>query len=235
MKAKIVNFLIPCLFAINSSAQEWKAYISYKYMYSNQLDKIIQTYNFSRPLLAEKQPLLMHGLNASTSYIFTSSKKFKHGINLSYSNFKSSAENENLNNILNLHFINLGYILHYENNEKPNGLYTDIIISALSSGLFRNVNGEPYTYDEKAAKAFGIGGDLSIKAGYCFNLKNKSYLSPFVSVGYAPYFYSPNSEAVINQTKGLVSKNWIGILSTQIGLSFHLKQQQNDLPKKGIL
>ena len=77
MKAKIVNFLITCLFAINSSAQEWKADISYKYMFSNQLDKIIQTYNFSRPLLAEKQPLLMHGLNTAVSRIFKNEKHWK--------------------------------------------------------------------------------------------------------------------------------------------------------------
>lgn len=220
--------LLSCLLVIAQNslqAQEFKASVSYNSVNANQWDKAIQTYNFSRPFLEEKQPLLMHGLNASTSYIFTSSKKIKHGINLSYSYFKSSAENENLNNILNLHFINLGYILHFENTEKPYGLYTDLIISALSSGLFRNVNGEPYTYDEKTAKAFGIGCDISIKAGYYLNLNNKSYLSPFVSVGYAPSLYSPNIEVVINQTKGLVSKSWTGIFTTQIGLTFHIKQQ----------
>jgi hypothetical protein len=122
----------------------------------------------------------------------------------------------------------LGYIIHYENNEKTKGLYTDLIISAVSSGLFRNVNDEPFEYDEARAKAFGIGGDLSIRAGYYLKLKNKIYLSPFVLVGYTPYFYSPNSEAVINQTKGLVSNNWTGIFTTQVGLTLHIRQHQND-------
>lgn len=213
---------------ISTMAQEFRTDVSYKYMFANKWDKAIQTYNFSRPFLEEKQPLLMYGLNASVSYIFKSSKSLKHGISLSYSYFKSSTENENLNNILNLHFLNLGYIIHYKNNKKLNGLYTDLILSAVSSGLFRNVNGESFEYDETTSKAFGIGGDLSLKAGYYLTQKNKISLSPFILVGYTPYIYSPNSEAVINQTKGLVSNNRTGVFTTQVGLTFHIRQLNND-------
>lgn len=226
MRAVLFGMLF---FTLNSIiAQEFRIDISYKYIFANKWDKAIQTYNVSRPFLEEKQPLLMHGLNASVSYIFKSSSRLKHGINISYTYFKSTAENENLKNILNLHFLNLGYMMHYENYEKTKGLYADLIISAVSSGLFRNVNDEPFEYDGIRSKAFGIGGDMSIRAGYCLNLKNNINLSPFVLVGYAPYIYSPNSEAVINQTKGLVSNNWTGIFTTQVGLTFHIRQQQND-------
>jgi hypothetical protein len=165
----------------------------------------------------------MHGLNASVSYIFKSSSSLKHGINISYTYFKSTAENENLNNILNLHFLNLGYIIHYENNEKTKGLYTDLIISAVSSGLFRNVNDEPFEYDDAQSKAFGIGGDIQLKTGYQVKLKNRCFLSPFFAIAYTPYLYAPNNEEVINQTKGLVSNNWTAILSAQVGLAFHIK------------
>ena len=216
-------------FTFNSAmAQEFRSDISYKYMFANKWEKAIQTYNFSRPFLEEKQPLLMHGLTASASYIFKSSKRLKHGVNLSYSNFKSSAENDKLNNVLNLHFLNLGYIIHFQNNENAKGFYTDLIISVVSSGLCRYVNDEPFNYDDTRSKAFGIGGGLSIRAGYYLNLKNRINLSPFVLVGYTPYVYSPNSEAVINQTKGLVSNNWTGIFTSQVGLTLHIRQQKND-------
>lgn len=227
MRAVILLSFLVFEFSI-TMAQEIKADISYKYMYAKQWDKAIQTYNFSRPFLIEKQPLLIHGINSSLSFSFKSTKKLNHGINISYSYYRSSADNENLNNVLNLHFVNVGYIIHYENKEKLKGLYTDLIISATSSGLFRNVNGEPFEFDEIKSQAFGIGGDLCLKLGYSLKIKSKNYMSPFVSFGYTPYLYSPNSEAVINQTKGLVSKNWTGILTTQIGLTFHIKQQQND-------
>ena len=35
-----------------SMAQEFKIDVSYNYLYSNQWDKAIQTYNFSRPFVA---------------------------------------------------------------------------------------------------------------------------------------------------------------------------------------
>lgn len=228
MSVKRLFGLSLLILSISAPAQELKLDLSYKYIYSNQWDKIIQTYNFSRPFLTEKQPLLMSGLNTSLSYIFKNEKHFKHGINLSYSYFRSSAENENFNNSLNLHFINLGYLLHYENSDKWKGVYSDLIVSVTSSGLFRNLNGEPFEYDETKSKAFGIGGDINLKCGYYLKLKNNSYLSPFLSIGYTPYLYTPNTEAVINQTKGLTSKNWTGILTTQIGLTFHIKKQTND-------
>jgi len=225
---KVVLFGMLFFTFISTKAQEFRTDVSYKYMFSNKWDKAIQSYNFSRPFIEKKQPMLIHGLNASVSYIFKSAKSLKHGINLSYSYFNSSAENENLNNILNLHFLNLGYIIHYQNNDNANGLYTDLIISAVSSGLYRNVNGEPFEYDETRTKAFGIGGDLCIRAGYYLNLKNKIHLSPFVLVGYTPFIYSPNSEAIINQTKGLVNNYWTRIFTTQVGLTFHIIQPKND-------
>lgn len=209
---------------INISAQEFKADISYKYMYSSQWDKAVQTYNVSRPFITEKQPLFMNGLNTSVSYIFNSIKNIKHGINLSYSYFRSSADNENLENTLNLHFFNLGYILHYENAEKLKGLYSDLAVSALSSVLFRKLNGKQFEFDDTKSKAFGFGGDIGLKLGYYFSLNNKVHLSPFIAMAYTPYLYSPSTEMVVNQTKELTSKNWTGILTSKVGFAIHLRQ-----------
>jgi hypothetical protein len=203
-------------------AQEVKIDASYNYLFANQWDKAVQTYNFSRPFNYEKQPLFMHGLTTSGTYISESAKQFKHGINLSYSYFRSSSENENLDVKLHLNFLKLSYLLHYEYKEKLKNLYTDFIFSATTSALFRNVNGKPFTYDEEKSKAFGIGGDISIKIGYFMKFKNKNGLSPFVLIACTPYFYSPNTEAVINQTKGLATKSSTTILSAQMGMSFHI-------------
>ena len=214
----IVLFFMP----LNLIAQEVKIDASYNYLFANQWDKAVQTYNFSRPFNYEKQPLFMHGLTTSGTYISESAKQFKHGINLSYSYFRSSSENENLDVKLHLNFLKLSYLLHYEYKEKLKNLYTDFIFSATTSALFRNVNGKPFTYDEEKSKAFGIGGDISIKIGYFMKFKNKNGLSPFVLIACTPYFYSPNTEAVINQTKGLATKSSTTILSAQMGMSFHI-------------
>ena len=76
---------------------------------------------------------------------------------------------------------------------------------------------------------------ICLKTGYYLRLKNKICLSPFISIACTPYLYSPNSEAVINQTKGLTIKNWTGILTTQIGLTFQIKEQKKDTTNKPIL
>ena len=221
-------FLLLFLFLfLDAQSQEIEVDLSYKYIFANNWDKAIQSYNFSRPFLTEKQPLFIHGINGSASYIFNSENKFKQGINASYSHFTSYAENVNFVNQYNLHFLNVGYVLRYESAEKYKGLTTDFLLSASSSALFRNVNEEPFIYDEVRSKAFGIGGDLSIKSSYSFNLKNNIRLSPFIQVGYTPYLYSPNTEAVINQTTGLTSPDFTGVFTSQIGVKVHLRKHKD--------
>ena len=219
----IIVIIVMIIVHFNSIAQEFKIDASYNYMFANQWDKAIQTYNFSRPFNYEKQPLLMHGLTTSGTYIFKSAKRIKHGVNISYSYFRSSSENENLDVKLHLNFLKVAYLLHYEYKEKLKNLYTDFIFSATTSALFRNVNGKPFTYDEEKSKAYGIGGDISVKTGYLMGFKNKNGFSPFVLIACTPYFYSPNTEAVINQTKGLTSKSSTAIFSAQMGMAFHIK------------
>ena len=226
------NLLVVALLFILTSevkAQEIKIDLGYKYLFANKWDKAIQTYNFSRPNLVEKQPLFMNGLTGSFTKIFKSTKRLNHGINFSYSYFRSWAQNESSINSLNLHFFNVGYTLHYESKEKLKGLYTDLIIAATSSGLFRYVDGKPFVYDEKKSKAFGVGGEINLKMGYYLKIKNDFFFSPFIQLGYTPYFFSPQTETVINQTKSLSSKNWTGILNAQIGVAFHIIKSEQEL------
>lgn len=208
----------------SSSAQGLTVGIAYEYLYANQWDKAIQTYNFSRPFLAQQQPLFIHGLNASASYLFPSTKRFAHGIELSYSRFGSTSENEGFENTLTLNLLSLGYILHVENPWKCKALYADLMLSARASGLFRKVNGDPFEYDDERSKAYGIGGELGVRIGYKLSVQHSNWLSPFIALAYTPYLYAPNTEAVINQTKGLASRDWTGITTAQVGLAVHFRR-----------
>ena len=224
MRATLLPFAL-LLISFSATAQDWHADVSYKYLYSQQWDKIIQTYNFDRPFLTEPQPLLVHGLNASGTYIFHSENRFQQGLNVSYSYFNSSAENENFSNALQLHFVNLGYLLHYESKAKPHGFYSDFLASASTSALLRRVNGETFIVDESASMALGAGLELQVKSGYHFTLTDQLSVGPFVSLAYTPFLYSPNTEAVINQTKGLIARSWTGLGSAQVGISVRMNQQ----------
>lgn len=222
-RALVLVFLFFCSRA--SFAQEFKFDVSYQYLYAKQWDKVIQGYNFSRPSIANQQSLLNHGFNTSLSYIFTSQKNLKHGINLGYAYFGSSADNRNFQNKLNLHFINLAYLMHLENEAKMKGLYFDLIFGVKASGLFRNLNGEDFLYDDIWSKAFGIGADLGLKMGYKIQLKSGHALAPFVAFTFSPAFYAPNTEVVINQTRTLLSKNYTGVLNSQLGVVYILSKR----------
>ena len=74
-------FLLLFLFLfIDAQSQEIEVDLSYKYMFANNWDKAIQTYNFSRPFLTEKQPLFIHGINGSVSYIFAETFEWEQGL-----------------------------------------------------------------------------------------------------------------------------------------------------------
>ena len=228
MKMKFLTVVILSI-GLNLNAQQLTTGLSYNYIYSKQLDKAIQTYNFSQPFLTKKQPLFINGLNASLAYVFSNEKQFKHGIHLSYSNFRSLASNENFNNLLNLHFINLDYLFHYENEEKFKKLYAELSAGFTGSGLYRKINGDAFEYDDKKSKSLGVGAAISLKIGYYLIQKSKSSLSSFVCLGYTPYLFAPKNEEVLNATKELTGKNWTGILNIQIGLKYHLKRlNKND-------
>ncbi len=221
---RFINVLVLIFSFCTIKAQEFKIELSYKYIYSDQWDKIIQTYNFSRPFNIKNQPLLNNGFNGSVSRIFKTNSHFSQGLNFSYSHFRSSAENQNFTNNLNLHFLNIGYILHYQNKEKNNHFYSDLIIAVTTSRLSRHLNGRPFEYDNNKSKALSIGGEADIKFGYNLQKINNKYLSTFIDIGYSPYLYSPNTETVINQTKGLVGKKWTTLLNSQLGLAYHFTQ-----------
>lgn len=210
-------FIILFMLMNNAFSQKLHVDLSYKYIFANQWDKAIQMYNFSRPFLSEPQPLLVHGVCTSVSMLFHSQNKLQHGIGISHTFCRSVAENENLDNTLNLHLLNLAYVLHYTYAGQEQGLYSELAVGATGSGLFRRVNGEALESDDTSMKAFGIGADLCLKTGYRFQVSKKLSIAPFAALGCTPYLYAPKSESVINQTQGLSSKDHTSLWSAQIG------------------
>lgn len=207
---------------ITGFAQSLSVGLSYDYVYAKQLDKSIQVYNFSRPFLKNKQPLLIHGISADLSYIFKNDKKIKHGINATYSYFTSKAINENYTNCFNLHFINLNYVTHFSNEEKFKKLFAEFHVGLSSSALFRRVNGDFYFEENEKSKSLGIGANLGVKIGYQLYSHKMHQVSPFIFFGYTPYLYAPKNEEVINATKDLFTKAYMYTLNVRIGFTYEI-------------
>ena len=198
-------------------AQKLSLDVSYKYMYAKQWDRSIQLYNFSRPWLIEKQPLLMHGVNAGFSYDISSKKEFNRGLSVDFSFFRSVAENKNMANAINLYISNVGYFARKDFSILHSNCYTEIRLALTVSGLFRRVNQEPILVDDTQTRAFGIGSDIQVKFGYDLPCLAGIKGSLFLAVSYAPYVYSPYSESVLNQTMGITNHYGTGIVGAQIG------------------
>lgn len=222
----ITGLVLFALVHCTTVAQEIHAGFSYQYLVAGQWDEAIRTYNFSRTFVFEKQPLLESGLRGSLTVLFKSKKSMKHGLNLSYSSFRSVSGEAQIKNILQLHLIQLGYVLHFAPLREGRGLCSEMIVSAIGSGLFRNVKGGAVEFDEGNPKAYGIGGDVCIKTGYGFPVNERASLLPFIAIAYTPYLYSPGAEAVLNQTTGLSGRSWTGIFSAQAGISLHFLKKQ---------
>ena len=218
MKKLILYFFFTSL---TCYSQETKLSISYEYIYSPQFDKSIQTYNFDRPFLKEKQPLFINGIHSNFNHTFKNEKQLKQGFSIGYSYFRSQANNLNFNNTLYLHFIQLGYLFHYQNSKRLIGFYENIQINCVLGGLFKNINDQATQFEEHRFKSLGIGGEIIGLIGY--NFQKSDRLSPFISIGYSPYYFCPNTEALLNDSKGLIINPWVNYFKFNLGIAFKIK------------
>ena len=74
MKA-LTFILLLSMTGISSFAQSISFGVSYNYLYSKQLDKSIQLYNFSRPFLENRQPLFINGITTDVAFLFETKKQ----------------------------------------------------------------------------------------------------------------------------------------------------------------
>jgi hypothetical protein len=195
-------------------AQIWSGTLAYHYLYSKKWDRMIQTYNFSRPFLENEQALLMHGVSASGNYFFKGKSLVKHGIHIGYDFFRSKAENTDFINVLHLQFSEIGYQILREHK----GNYYTLGVNALGGMLTRRVNEEAFEVDDKRVKALGIGGQLTFSFQHYYSIHTRLKIAPSLTLYYTPYFYAPKTEAVINQTRELVSTPYTGMLGLKAGV-----------------
>ena len=116
MLKKALFIILTSLICLDTYSQDWvlRMDVSYQYLNVPQWDKAIQTYNLSRPNLTSKQPLLKHGYSIKLyapkwgwdkpiiDYILIIHPT------ISYSNYRSTAQNENFKAQLNLDIIDVG-------------------------------------------------------------------------------------------------------------------------------
>lgn len=216
MKRATLLYFVLC-FSLSAFAQ-LRIAVGYNYMMAGGWDRAIQTYNFARPELTNTQPLFINGVQLSADVHRKTDKRTQHGVMISYRYFRSGARNDNFKVALNSHLINIGYMLSSFTPVPNLPFFGDVSFCVVVGGIFRRVNGEPLQDDGKRIWAPGIGGELRPRFGYDLVIKDKMTFSPYIQTTYCPLYFSPRSEALLNQTIGLSGPKYTGILSLEIGM-----------------
>lgn len=219
MKKVLISVLLLFLFRA-AICQQLTISAGYTHIYSPQFNRSVAMYNFSRPWLLNEQPNFGSGLFASSKLIFSSSANIASGMGARYSFHRSVAENAGFKSQLNFHLVELTYVLHLEPKSRGNHPYIDMEVGAVGGLMTRLINDENFQVDEEEYDEMGIGGIARITAGYLLKINDYWKMSPYLSIGFAPYFYMPDSESVINQTINLASEDNQPMLSGQIGVTF---------------
>lgn len=217
---KQLIFLLTCLLLglQHSSAQETSISAGLNYVYASQWDKAIQTYNFTRPFLIERQPLLEYGTFLHVQRIFRSKKTWHSGIGINYSFICSRADNPNFESTLRAQLINFAYVLHQAEGAWISHVSFDVASSALISLQGRRVNSETIDPAENLGFAPGFGLGVNVKANYALPFSVR--LSAFVALGYSHLLYDPFAESLLNQTTGLNGSTQTPLINGQIGLQW---------------
>lgn len=211
-----INFAFLCASLL--VAQAYTAAISYGYLQAPEWNKAIQTYNFSRPFLANPQPLISQGLQVSIESLLPSKGNDNHSLILDLAWYRSSAENPNFEATLNQYLVEVGYLRHLFSDQLPDQFSVKAGVAIAGGALFRSINGEPLVYDESNANALGVGGSVRLKVSYDLIDNGKISGGPFLGVQYTPYYYAPKTEAILNQTTGLTGKEWTSIFGARLGM-----------------
>jgi len=214
-------FFIFLLVSSNISiSQSLSIGLGYQFQYAPEWNTAIQTYNFTRPWLQKKQPLLENGMIVNVDYLFDSEKILKHGISGVYSYYRSYSVNPDFISAINQHGINIAYIMRLDG-PTMKSFFVDFKFSYAMTFLDRSVNKEAVTVDGKKLVAVGFGGNFDFKFGYKLPLTSSSSFAPFLGVGIGG-MYNYKAESVLNQTTGITSSPTTLIFVASVGIQIKL-------------
>jgi hypothetical protein len=218
------------LLAPVAHAQKFACGIGYDYLYSREWDAAIQTYNFSRPHIVIEQPLLMHSPELNFEWTLKTQSKLQHGVEFNWSWCGSRASNTDLSVALHYHFLQPAYFLRYFISD-GNKVYIQSSIGLRTGVLFKRVNGEAYLIDEKRRPALGAGAHINLYFGYNIPLLESRMISAYVGAGCSPYYFSPYTEAILNQTVGMTGNKFTTVISGQVGVKFYFVRSESGVSK----
>lgn len=204
------------LMACATVAQEHHLATGYRYLLAPNWDRMVRTYNVSRPFLDEAQPLLQSGFGIGYARFFKGDRRIRSGVAIGYDRFTSHAEATGLESRIRLHQLRIAYTARILPKDLESPWQLEAGVSLLGNHLSRLVNDAPIADEELRPRSLGLGADLNLLVGRRVPWGEHRWLVPYIALHMAPYVYHPTAEVVMNQTRGLVAGD--GTFMSMIGV-----------------
>jgi hypothetical protein len=211
-----------CLASLWGTAQEHHFDLGYRYLYAPAWDRMVRTYNLSRPFLDAQQALLQHGIGVGYARSFAGERRIRSGVAIGYDRFISHAEATGLESRIRLHQLRIAYTARILPKDLESPWQLEAGVGLFGNHLSRLVNNAPIADEELRPRSLGLGADLNLLVGRRFPWGEHRWVVPYIALHMAPYVHQPTAEVVLNQTRGLVAGNGTFMLMASAGLRLQL-------------
>lgn len=215
----VLLVLILC-FTLNG--QELGFNVNYRLIEAKEWNQATQVYNLSRPFLANKQPLLRHGMSIGLYYLPNTTNRLSWGPSLSFSLFRSAAENPGFDINIQSLLLDLGLKFQYQPLADNRNLNFSITPNLGLTRLARKLNGELViigeTEEDMPLRSYGLGFGLNTQLTYDYAIHDNWSISPILGASYYPYLWASRSEVVFNESAAGDLKSSTSIWGIQGGI-----------------
>ena len=228
MRWIILIILLPVLNVCDLQGQSWEFHAGYQNVTAKQWNRAIQTYNFSRPFLEEKQPNLAGAAQVGMSYLFKNKTPFRYGPGIQYAMVRSTAENGGETDRIQVQWPELVFHFRYyysfrDSASGPsNALYIETAPGFSILTMERRIDGELQTVDDTEQRFTGYGVALHTQVGFSWRVSEKLALEPYFSYTYDPLINIPESPVLINQTENFDLREGTSAGRLRLGLAIRL-------------
>ncbi|MDB4286246.1 hypothetical protein N9933_02990 [bacterium] len=207
----------------NLQAQEIGISTSYQFLSAKEWNKATQVYNFSRPFLENKQPLLKHGFSFGLYYLRKPEARLSWGPSVSFAFHRSSSQNPNFEIGINSLLLDIGTKIQYRPMVKENNnLYMSFTPSITGVMLNRKLNGEVIivgeSEEDQKLRNLGVGLGLNAQVGYDYLINDNLVISPMIGINYSPYIWTSRADVIFNEAAAGDLKSNTSMLGFQGGL-----------------
>jgi hypothetical protein len=198
--------------------------LRYQNLTAFEWNKAVRTYNFSRPFLENKQPLIQQGFGIGYSKLKSKKENRLSGFEFSLSGYRSAVKNENYEVALNALTLGMGYEFRFDELFEKSEMNFLLVPKMQAIGLGRWQDGDlvALEFEESTTRLLTVGACLGLGTAVQIPVGKKSsekltYLK--LGLEYYPFWWTYQSQVLLNQSVAGPAIDFGSALLFHIGIS----------------